>query len=70
MAYMLTAAVHREEDWYVARCLEIEVASRGPTIEEAKANLAEAVQIYLEETHREPESTPLVTPFQIETDAA
>ena len=44
-----TAAVHREEDWYVAQCLEVDVASQGHTIDEALANLAEAVELYLEE---------------------
>jgi predicted RNase H-like HicB family nuclease len=45
----LSAAVHREEDWYVAQCLEVDVASQGPTIDESLANLAEAVALYLEE---------------------
>jgi hypothetical protein len=40
----LTAALHREEDWYVAQCLEVDVASQGHTIDEALANLAEAVE--------------------------
>lgn len=46
---VLTAAVHREEDWYVAQCLEVDVASEGPSIDEALENLAEAVELYLEE---------------------
>ena len=37
----LTAAVHQEEDWFIAQCLEVEVASQGHTIDEALANLAE-----------------------------
>jgi predicted RNase H-like HicB family nuclease len=45
----LTAAVHQEEDWYIAQCLEIEVASQGHTIEEALNNLREAVALYLSE---------------------
>ena len=45
----LTAALHREEDWYIAQCLEVEVASQGHTIDEALANLAEAVELYLKE---------------------
>jgi predicted RNase H-like HicB family nuclease len=44
----LTAALQREEDWYVAQCLEVDVASQGPTIDEALANLSEAVELYLE----------------------
>jgi predicted RNase H-like HicB family nuclease len=64
----LTAAVHREEDWYVAQCLEVDVASQGHTIDEALANLAEAVGLYLDEVD-DPAghvtSTPLVTSFQL-----
>jgi predicted RNase H-like HicB family nuclease len=47
--YTLTAAVHQEEDWYVAQCLEVDVASQGLTIPEALNNLAEAVELYLAE---------------------
>ena len=50
-----TAAVHQEEDWYVAQCLELDVASQGPTLEEALANLREAVALYLDEVD-DPES--------------
>ena len=45
----LTTALHREEDWYIAQCLEVDVASQGHTLDEALANLAEAVELYLEE---------------------
>jgi predicted RNase H-like HicB family nuclease len=45
----MTAALHWEEDWYVAQCLEVDAASQGRTIDEALANLAEAVELYLEE---------------------
>ena len=60
----LTAAVHQEEDWYVAQCLEVDVASQGRTVEEALANLREAVTLYLDQVD-DPEAhltgTPLVT---------
>ena len=45
-----TAAVTREPPWYVARCLEVEVASQGKTVEEALANLKEALELYFEDT--------------------
>ena len=45
LPYTLTAALHQEEDWYIAQCLEVDVASQGHTIEEALANLAEAVEL-------------------------
>jgi predicted RNase H-like HicB family nuclease len=65
---ILTAALHREEDWYIAQCLEVDVASQGHTIDEALANLAEAVELYLEEGD-DPAghitATPLVTSFRL-----
>jgi len=45
-----TAAVTPEDGWYVARCLEVEVASQGESIEEALANLREALELYFEDT--------------------
>lgn len=66
--HTFTAAVHQEEDWYVAQCLEVDVASQGQTIQEALANLADAVGLYLDEV-AEPfqhiTATPLVTSFQV-----
>ncbi|MGH3971771.1 MAG: type II toxin-antitoxin system HicB family antitoxin [Pseudonocardiaceae bacterium] len=64
----LTAAVHQEDDWYVAHCLEVDVASQGRTINEALSNLAEAVALYLEEVNDPQQhltATPLVTSFQV-----
>jgi predicted RNase H-like HicB family nuclease len=53
---------------HVARCLEVDVASQGHTIDEALANLAEAVELYLEEVD-DPTShitaTPLVTSVRL-----
>ena len=43
-----TAVIVKEEHWYVAYCLELGVVSQGKTIEEAQANLKEAVELYLE----------------------
>ncbi|GAB3914699.1 hypothetical protein GCM10029964_126630 [Kibdelosporangium lantanae] len=67
----LTAAVHQEEDWYIAQCLEVDVASQGQSIEEALASLREAVELYLDEVP-EPAitATPLVTSFQVPGTAA
>jgi predicted RNase H-like HicB family nuclease len=66
----LTAAVSREGDWYVARCLEIEATSQGQTVEETIANLRDVVEVYLEE---EPApsapSPPLVTSFDVRVPA-
>jgi predicted RNase H-like HicB family nuclease len=40
--------VEREGDVYVALCPELDIASQGGTIEEATANLREAVALFLE----------------------
>lgn len=44
-----TAAVTHEGPWFVARCLDVEVASQGESIEEALANLKEALELYFED---------------------
>ncbi|MBI2894516.1 MAG: type II toxin-antitoxin system HicB family antitoxin [Deltaproteobacteria bacterium] len=43
-----TAILEREGDGFVALCPEIDVASQGGTLEEAMANLREAVELFLE----------------------
>jgi predicted RNase H-like HicB family nuclease len=42
------AIISKEEDWVVALCPELDVASEGKTEEEAMKNLKEAVELYLE----------------------
>ena len=47
-AQTFTAILEREGDMYVALCPELDVASPGSTVEEATANLKEAVELFLE----------------------
>jgi predicted RNase H-like HicB family nuclease len=44
----LTAIIEREGDGYVALCPEYDIASQGDTIEEARANLTEALELFFE----------------------
>lgn len=44
----LTALIQREGDGYVSLCPELDVASQGDTVEEARRNLAEAVELFFE----------------------
>lgn len=44
----LTAIIEREDDLYVALCPELDVASQGDTVEAARANLIEALQLFFE----------------------
>jgi predicted RNase H-like HicB family nuclease len=50
-----TGIITKEERWYVAHCIELGVVSQGKTIEEAQANLKEAVELYLEDFGEEVE---------------
>jgi len=54
-----TAIITREGEWYIAPCIELSVTTQGRTLDEARANLQEAVELYLEsfETEEPAEST-------------
>jgi predicted RNase H-like HicB family nuclease len=44
----LTAIIEREGDGYVSLCPEVDVASQGTTIDEARVNLIEALELFFE----------------------
>ncbi len=44
----LTAIIRKEEDMYVALCPELDIASQGYDIEEARDNLKEAISLFFE----------------------
>ena len=44
----LTAIIEREERGFYALCPEFDVASQGASVEEARQNLTEAVELFLE----------------------
>ena len=44
----LTAIIEREDDTYVALCPELDIASQGPTVEAARTNLIEALELFFE----------------------
>ncbi len=41
-----TASLTREGRWFVAQCLEVDVASQGRSEKSALANLVEALELY------------------------
>lgn len=53
MKYKLTAIIEREGDGYVALCPELDIASQGDTIEQARDNLKEALELFLETASQE-----------------
>ena len=69
MTYKFTAIIKREGKFFVARSLELGVTSQGRTIDEAKRNLREAVELYLEDRPRSKQTlskeAPLVTSIEV-----
>ena len=43
-----TAVIEREGDGYISLCPELDIASQGDSVEQAKANLTEAIEMFLE----------------------
>jgi len=63
----LSAVISKEEGEYVALCPELDVASQGDSIENALANLKEAVELYLEDEKdiKLSDIAPFVTTFEV-----
>ena len=68
MKQSFAATVWQEGPWFVAQCLEVDVASQGETEEKALLNLREALELYFEP----PRATkvPQIRTIQVELDAA
>jgi len=43
-----TAIIEREGDGYISLCPELDIASQGDNIEEARRNLIEALELFFE----------------------
>ena len=69
MIYKSTAIIKKEGGWFTARSLELGVTSQGKTIEAAKKNLQEAVELYLEDSPKSMRElvgeAPLVTSIEV-----
>jgi predicted RNase H-like HicB family nuclease len=59
MSVKFTVIIQKEENWYVAKCVENYVASQGKTIEEAMENLSEAIALYYEDNELDDISAPV-----------
>jgi predicted RNase H-like HicB family nuclease len=67
----VTAIIEREGDGYVALCPELDVTSQGDTIESARKNLQEALELFFEtadptEVERRGHSELFVTRLEVE----
>lgn len=48
MNHSLTAIIEREGNGYVALCPQLDIASQGESIEQARDNLREALELFFE----------------------
>jgi len=55
MTFKGTVKIEQEEEWFVATCLENNVASQGKTVNDAVANLKEAIALYYEDEEKREE---------------
>jgi predicted RNase H-like HicB family nuclease len=46
MKQSFTASIWQEGEWYVAQCIQVDVASQGTTEDEALANLRDALELH------------------------
>ncbi len=49
MSKHFTAIIQQDNNIYMSFCPELDIASQGDTIQEARKNLAEAIQLFLQE---------------------
>ena len=68
MKRRFTASIWQEGKWFVAQCLEVDVASQGETEEEALENLEEALELHFEPPVAT--ITPQVRSIEVEIGAA
>ncbi len=67
MKRTFTASVWQEGQWYVAQALETDVASQGESVDEALANLREALELHFESPV--PSSAPDLRHIEVEVAA-
>jgi len=66
--YSVELTLKKEEEWFVATCLENNIASQGKTIDEATENLKEAIALYYEdETEKALPKKEVMQNIQMET---
>ena len=70
MMYNFATIITKEGRWYVARAVELGVVSQGRNVKDAKENLREAVELFLEDNPRwkkmAPRHVPLITTLKLQ----
>lgn len=68
MKQKFTASIWPEDEWFVAQCVEVDVASQGKTEDEALENLREALEVHF--TPPVATLAPQIRSLEIEVKAA
>lgn len=63
MSYRVSIIIEQEGKWFVALCPELDIVSQGKTIEEARDNLKEALELYLKHADPSEIDLPKEPPF-------
>lgn len=64
MKQQFTAVISQEDEWYVAQCLEVDIASQDESQETALSNLREALELHFDEPR--PAVLPSVQTVEVE----
>lgn len=65
MSIKYNVMIQKEENWYVAKCIDNNVASQGKTIEEAMKNLKEALELYSKNEKPEQPKEVFITTLEV-----
>lgn len=65
MTIKYNVVVQKEEKWYVAKCLDNNIASQGKTIEESLDNLKEALELFAQSEQQERPKQMLITTLEV-----
>lgn len=65
MSIRYNVIIQKEEDWYVAKCIDNSVASQGKTVEEALKNLKEAIELYYQDEEPIKPKEVLITTLEV-----
>jgi len=65
MRFNGTAVIWLEDDWFVATCVENNVASQGKTMDTAMENLKEALALYYEDNVVPQYGTRYIAPLEL-----
>ncbi len=49
MKQQFTAVISQEDEWFVAQCLEVDIASQGESQEKALGSLREGLELHFDE---------------------